>query len=161
LIRPDVILAMMAFSQAAAEQAAPVAQRAASAPPPAVVSQSPIPVSPMTYDDGVVWTDRDFPLALRMKVLLQVRYLAAKTGGRSLLDENGASLRRARFGWDGYAFSPKVGFKFEVDVGQGAVAPLDVYIEGRPSPHWTVRAGQVRVPFSRSWMTPEQMLLFP
>jgi hypothetical protein len=71
------------------------------------------------------------------------------------------SLRRDRISWDGFAFSPKLGFRLEIELGQGVVMPLDVYVEGRASPHWIVRAGQIRVPFSRSWMTPEQMLLFP
>jgi hypothetical protein len=96
-----------------------------------------------------------------MKALLQFRYLGVKAEGRPPLDESSATLRRARVSWDGFAFSPKLGFKLEIEMGQGVVMPLDAYVEGRLSPHWTLRAGQMRVPFSRSWMTPEQMLLFP
>jgi len=126
---------------------------------PSTPSSPAIPSTPR-YDDGVVWEDRAVPFALRMKALIQLSYVLAKTEGLPVTD-SGAFLRTARLGWDGYALSPKLGYKFELELGAGVVAPLDVYFEGRLSPHWTVRAGQMRVPFSRNWLTPEQMLLFP
>jgi hypothetical protein len=189
VIRPDLMLAMLTCLQAPADAAAPgaagddvtarvqklesevqrlqneVARRDAQVkpevgPPQIVVHTPPIPSAP-NYTDGIIWEDRTAPFSLRMKALIQFRYQAVKTEGSSLLTENGSLLRSARVGWDGYAFSPKLGFKLEIDFGAGQVTPLDAYIEGRLSPHWTLRAGQVRVPFSRNWMTPEQMLLFP
>jgi hypothetical protein len=142
--------------RADAERRSDASKPPAAAPPP---SSPPIPPMPR-YDDGIVWEDRAAPFALRMKALIQLRYLLGKTEGLPVTD-SGAYLRAARLGWDGYALSPKLGYKFELEFGAGLVAPLDVYFEGRLSPHWTVRAGQMRVPFSRSWLTPEQMLLFP
>ena len=122
--------------------------------------EAPLPIPPtLKYDDGVVWEDREAPFALRMKALIQLRYFLAKT--EELVTESGAFLRAARLGWDGYALTPRLLYKFELEFGAGLVAPLDVYLEGRLSSHWTVRAGQMRVPFSRSWLTPEQLLLFP
>jgi hypothetical protein len=117
-------------------------------------------MSALTYDDGIVWQDRAAPFALRMKALIQLGYFLAKTEGLPVTD-SGASLRTARLGWDGYVLTPKLGYRFEIEFGAGLVAPLDVYVEGRLSPRWTLRAGQMRVPFSRNWLTREQMLLFP
>jgi hypothetical protein len=133
---------------------------AAQPPPPPVVVSAPSGPSTPRYDDGLVWEDPAAPFAVRMKALLQFRYEIAKTEGVTVTD-HGVWLPAARLGWDGYAFSRKLGYRFEVDYGGGQITPLDINVEVRLSPHWTLRAGQVRVPFSRSWMTREQMLLYP
>jgi hypothetical protein len=142
-VHADLILAIVALAQAPSDAALATSADA------------------VHEADRLVWEEHPAALSARMSALLQLRYLGARRARPDLQDESGVSLRRARLGWEGSALSPTLAFKLELEMGQGTIGPLDLYVEWRLSSHFTVRAGQMRVPFSRSWMTPEQLLLFP
>jgi hypothetical protein len=124
---------------------------------PAVDQTAPAP--PRAYDEGFVLAAPDGSFQLRTRALLQVQYLGSFRQGDSLATESGILLRRARLGWDGFVYSPKLGFKVELDFGQQRALPLEAYLEGRFQ-HVSVRAGQTKVPFSRNWMLPDAFTIF-
>src|SRR5262252_9557293 len=99
-------------------------------------------------------------ITLQPHALLQLQYLGIAQQGQPVLAESGVSLRRARFSVEGFAYTPRLGYRAEVELGQGAVAPLDLYVDFRPTARWSIRAGQLRVPFSRSWTITEERLAF-
>jgi hypothetical protein len=74
--------------------------------------------------------------------------------------ETGFLLRRARVAVDGSVYTPRLAYRAELEVALGTLRPLDVYAELRLAPRWSIRAGQVRVPYSRNWMISEERLAF-
>jgi hypothetical protein len=55
-----------------------------------------------------------------------------------------AFVRRARIKGSGYAFSPKIKYKFEYDVHNGFV--LDAVVKWNFAGNWTVWFGQTKLP---------------
>jgi hypothetical protein len=74
--------------------------------------------------------------------------------------EAGFILRRARVWAEGNVYSPRFGYRAAVEAVGGAVVPLDLYGELRPTPRWSLKAGQLRVPFSRNFLISEERLAF-
>jgi hypothetical protein len=92
--------------------------------------------------------------------LLQLQYLSVVRDAQPSPAETGFILRRARVSAEGSVYSPRFGYRAELELAQGSLAPLDIYAELKPAPRWSIRAGQVRVPFSRNWMISEERLAF-
>jgi len=92
--------------------------------------------------------------------LLQLQYLTVVRNDQPSPAETGFLLRRARVGVDGTVYSPRFGYRAELELALGTLSPLDVYAEFKPTPRWSIRAGQVRVPYSRNWLISEENLAF-
>jgi hypothetical protein len=120
---------------------------------------APLADGPSLSDAEAIPADRVAPFAITTSGLLQFQYDALIRQGKPRPAESGVSLRRARFAAEGEILSPRFTLRAELSADQGVLAPLDVYAEGR-SRLFTLRAGQMRVPFSASWMTGDQKLLF-
>jgi hypothetical protein len=91
---------------------------------------------------------------------LQLQYLSVVRDAQPSPAETGFLLRRARVAASGTALSPLFAYRAELELSNGRLAPLDLYAAFNPSAHWSIRAGQVRVPFSRNWMISEERLSF-
>ncbi len=76
-------------------------------------------------------------------------------------DECTLLLRHARLSAAGIVGSPRLGYFAEVDFGQGRVLPLEYRMHLAVGRHLTFNAGQMRVPFSHSWLRREERLSFP
>jgi hypothetical protein len=92
--------------------------------------------------------------------LLQLQYLSVVRNIQPSPAETGFMLRRARASVEGAVFSPRFRYRAELEMGQGNLAPLDLFAEFKPTASWSIRVGQLRVPFSRNWMISEQNLSF-
>jgi phosphate-selective porin OprO/OprP len=92
--------------------------------------------------------------------LLQVQFLTVVRENQPSPSASGTSLRRARISIDGNVYVPQLGYRAELELGQDGLGPLDLYMEYRPSPRWSLRLGQLRVPFSRNWLIAEARLAF-
>src|SRR5204862_666719 len=84
--------------------------------------------------------------------LLQLQYLTVVRNAQPSPAESGFVLRRARATVDGLTRPSLIGYLAELEVAQGTLAPLDFFAELRPSQHWAIRFGQMRVPCSRNWL---------
>jgi hypothetical protein len=107
------------------------------------------------------FTDPVIPFDFSVSGLLQFQYEAVIRQGQPAPAESGVDLRRARFAVDTKIMSPRLSLRAELSADQGTLAPLDLYAEGRPSRSIAIRVGQMRVPFSASWLVPDQALIFP
>jgi len=92
--------------------------------------------------------------------LLQLQHLTVVRDGAPSPAETGFLLRRARVGVEGSAYGSTFAYRAELELALGALSPLDVYAEWRPARRWSLRAGQLRVPFSRNWTLSEERLAF-
>ena len=125
------------------------------------------------------------PLSLDLHGLFQLQYLARATqdhlarrlaggvgtptvppGGlpqpaTPTLDESTVLLRRARLAAAGFVGTPRLEYFAEVDVGLGQVQALEYRLRIALGRGLAINAGQMRVPFSRSWLTREERLVFP
>lgn len=92
--------------------------------------------------------------------LLQLQYLSVVRNAQPSPAETGFLLRRARAAVDGTVYSSHFAYRAELELAPGAFGPLDLYAELRPSPRWSIRFGQTRVPYSRNWTISEERLSF-
>jgi hypothetical protein len=91
---------------------------------------------------------------------LQLQYLSVIRNEQPSPAETGFLLRRARLGVEGTVYSPMFAYRAQLELSLGVLTPLDLYGEFRPSPRWSIRFGQMRVPYSRNWMISEERLAF-
>lgn len=92
--------------------------------------------------------------------LFRLQYLSIIRNAQPSPAETGFLLRRARLGVDGTVYSPIFAYRAQLELALGVLTPLDLYAELRPSPRWSIRFGQMRVPYSRNWMISEERLAF-
>ena len=92
--------------------------------------------------------------------LLQLQYVTVVRNAQPSPAETGFLLRRARVSVAGTAFLPSFGYRAELELAPGSLGPLDLFAELRPAARWSIRFGQVRVPFSRNWTISEDRLTF-
>ena len=111
-----------------------------------------------TYRDGFILATDDGRFALRTKGYVLFRHLVRRRGED--LAESSIIVKQARLAWDGTLYSPKLAYKLMAEFAQPAVSLLDVYVEGAPIAGFTLRGGQFKVPFSRSFLTSDEMLSF-
>jgi hypothetical protein len=78
-----------------------------------------------------------------------------------VLDESTVVLRRARVSAGGFVATPRLEYFAEVDLGEGHVQVLEYRLRLGLGRGLAVNVGQMRVPFSRSWLTREERLIFP
>src|SRR5688572_1909817 len=90
------------------------------------------PFGSATYKDGFLLSTEDGAFAIRLKGYMQLRYiLRTAESDAAEVDESSFILRRARTVFDGNVYSPKLGYKFMADFGQGNIRLLDYYLEGK------------------------------
>jgi hypothetical protein len=103
--------------------------------------------------------------ALRVNGLVQLRYtwlMAEAPGDDETLPEtleSGFSLRRLRLAFSGRVHSPKLRYVVQAELAAD-VRLLDGYLEGDLPRGFFLRAGQQKVPFSRSWLRDPAQLVF-
>jgi hypothetical protein len=122
------------------------------------------------------------PLELHVGGLLQIEYLGLATEGHlarrlmtmaaplgpaptnqpptPLLDESTLLLRRARLSAGGFVATPRLEYFAEVDAGEGEFGLLEYWLRARLGHGLSLKIGQMRVPFSRSWSIREDRLVF-
>jgi hypothetical protein len=116
------------------------------------------------YDDGAALRFEPVGLVVRLNALAQVRYIgAARSGGAgsiSTVDIPHAQLGlRAGVAWLELTTLFDFGFPFAQAGGFAMVR--DLWADARPLPWLTIRAGQLRVPFSRQRVLSDHVLTFP
>ena len=106
------------------------------------------------YDKGFFIKSDDGAFLLKPALQAQFRYVAnsrSDVGGASEEDSfvDGFEFRRARFRFDGNAFSPKLTYSFVFDTSRtnGAVSLLDAWAQYQVSPDLALKGGQ----FKESW----------
>lgn len=112
------------------------------------------------YEDGFVLV-RTPPFTLNMRGYAQLRY-TVRTPEAELdtVNESGFLMRRARVSWDGTIYTPRLGYRVQLDFGQGRAELLDYYVDGKLPHGFTIRGGQFKVPFSRSFLNSAEALSF-
>lgn len=116
--------------------------------------------SAATYKDGFLLATADGRFSLRTKGYVQLRHLLRMQDGHDDPVESSALLRQARIAWDGNVYSPRLGYKLFVELAQSSVQLLDAYVEGAPVASLSLRGGQFKVPFSRDFLTSDEVLSF-
>jgi hypothetical protein len=103
------------------------------------------------YDKGFFIKSEDGNFLLKPSVQFQFRYIANyrdKVGGTGAGDdfEDGFEVRRARFRFDGNAFTPKFTYSFVWDTSRsnGGVTLLDAWAQYAFAEQWAVRFGQFK-----------------
>ena len=86
---------------------------------------------------------QDSSWSTKVAFRFQTRYDGTLDFGDSSFSDK-AWVRRARIKGSGFAFSPKVQYKFEYDVANGQV--LDAVIKWNFAGNWTVWFGQTKLP---------------
>ena len=91
-------------------------------------------------------TSRDSSWSSKVSFRFQTRYDGYyRSFGPVFEDYSGrAYVRRARIKGDGYAFSPKLKYKFEYDVANGFV--LDAVLKWNFHGNWVIWFGQTKLP---------------
>ncbi|MBI4512297.1 MAG: hypothetical protein HY698_21875 [Deltaproteobacteria bacterium] len=118
-------------------------------------------VGTVRYKDGFELGTPDGRFSLRTRGYVQLRYQGRTNEVLDDTLESGFFLRRARLGWDGKVYSPKLGYRIVVDFGQGTTQLLDYYLDGELGSGFTLRGGQFKVPFSYSFLVSGDALSFP
>lgn len=72
---------------------------------------------------------------------------------------NGTDIRRARFGFDGTAFS-KFKWRIEAEYVKGVVNLLDAYLQYPLSPKWSITVGQQKAPYGLEANTTDALNTF-
>ena len=88
-------------------------------------------------------TAKDSSWSTKVAFRFQTRYDGYYDFGDSTFSDR-AYVRRARIKGDGYAFSPKLRYKFEYDVANGFV--LDAVLKWNFTGNWTLWFGQTKLP---------------
>jgi hypothetical protein len=103
------------------------------------------------YDKGFFIKSDDGNFLLKPSVQAQFRNVTnyeqdARHDGEDDQFQNGFEWRRARFRFDGNAFSPKFTYSFVWDTSRstGAVTLLDAWGQYQFADHWAVKAGQFK-----------------
>jgi hypothetical protein len=110
------------------------------------------------WEDGFVVVDEPRFL-LKIGGYAQLHYTATAQEAFDETKESGFSLRRARLALAGRAYSPKLTYKLQLELAGGA-SLLDYWFEGQLGRGVSIKAGQFKVPFSRSFITPAEKLTF-
>jgi hypothetical protein len=164
--------------------AQPSGQPVPPAPKPAPMSAPPVAEKPPagpTVAPALV-TAPSIPFELRVGGLLQIEYLGRATEGHlarrlmtmpaplgpapanpiptPTLDESTLLLRRARLSAGGLVATPRLEYFTEMDAGEGQFALLEYWLRARLGHGLSLKVGQMRVPFSRSWSIREDRLVF-
>ena len=97
-----------------------------------------------TFGKGLInLTAKDSSWSTKVAFRFQTRYDGYYDFGDSTFSDR-AYVRRARIKGDGYAFSPKLRYKFEYDVANGFV--LDAVLKWNFTGNWTLWFGQTKLP---------------
>jgi outer membrane murein-binding lipoprotein Lpp len=110
------------------------------------------------WDDGF-WLVEDGRFTLRLTGLVQLRYTVRAQEAFDSTKESGFSLRRARVGLAGQLYSPRLAYELKLEAA-GGVRLLDAFVVGELPGGFSLRGGQMKVPFSRIWMNPAETLSF-
>jgi hypothetical protein len=103
------------------------------------------------YDKGFFIKSDDGNFLLKPAIQFQFRNVSnfeqdARHDGNDDSFQNGFEARRARFRFDGNAFSPKFTYSFVWDTSRagGAVSLLDAWGQYQFADHWAIKAGQFK-----------------
>jgi hypothetical protein len=101
------------------------------------------------YKKGFFIKDGVNSLAIQARV--QTRFTWELLDGGD--DEANFSIARARVGLAGTTLTPALSYKFQFDLGKGNVSLKDFIVDYEFSPHFVLRTGQYKKPFSRQQIT--------
>ena len=119
------------------------------------------PFGGATYREGFVLATDNGAYALRLTGYVQPRYtLRLPEGNASDVEESGFNIHQARLGVDGHVFSPRLEYRFLTELASANVQLLDAFVQGELHAMVSLRAGQFKNPFSRSWLNLDNELSF-
>lgn len=111
-------------------------------------------------DKGIVVLDEE-QFQLRIFAFAQLRYQERRSEadtGEAV--ESNFQVRRARIGFAGHAYTPKLTYQLLLELAGGNVRGMDAYLELDLGRGFNVRVGQFKVPFSRVVLASDQQLSF-
>jgi hypothetical protein len=122
--------------------------REAGAQPPPAPAMAP---SPLRFrDGGIVISSPDHAFLMRPMLRVQALYqgviASAGAGDMARPDASGFSIPHAQLGVAGHAFTPALGYRFQVDFAQTPILE-DAFVQWDFGRSVGVRAGQFKVPY--------------
>tara|TARA_R110002073_G_scaffold142117_6_gene293863 strand:+ start:17398 stop:18924 length:1527 start_codon:yes stop_codon:yes gene_type:complete len=113
------------------------------------------------YDDGMKLTTGDGRYEMTIGGYLQPRYQMDLPEDFSSVDRAGFQLRRARIGLRGKVGSDRLRYQTLVDLTSSGTPLLDYFMDMKYREELTVRVGQTRLPYTRSFLVePHQRAFF-
>jgi hypothetical protein len=136
-------------SSAAAVGASPVSTPSAKAKPSTSIAAVPVVESPPAQA----------PIPTTLSGMVQIRHHSV-VDGQGNLQESGFLLARSRIDLDG-SLGQDFAYQISAAADNGRPELFTAFVEYTPLRFLSLRAGQMRVPFSRASVTPEELLIFP
>lgn len=110
------------------------------------------------FGKGIQTLAKDSSFYMKFSIRMQNRFDGIHTNSSPPAFKDKFYLKRARLKFDGFAFSPKLGYKMELDVIDGTV--LDAVIKWNFARNFYLWVGQTKLPGNRERVISSQQLQF-
>jgi hypothetical protein len=114
-------------------------------------------------DDKGIFVFESDKFQLRVNAFAQLRWqgrYAENPDREPRFFENSFRVRRARMTFAGYLHDKRLGYAIQTELSGSAVSLLDAYVDIDVGSGFSVRAGQMKVPFSRIVLASDQQMSF-
>ncbi len=113
-----------------------------------------------TLGKGMTWASEDSLYSLTLGGRLHIRYQAQLPEDMSTVDSAGFNVRRGRVSMSGQAGSKRLSYALSMELNSASAPLLDYHMDMRYRDELSIRVGQAKVPYTRSYLASSKVRVF-